>query len=86
MKDKMILKAFEDALKKGLSKNSKPFDYSRQNYLNDEIQKFIADRVGMRFEDIESYCQHLKWDFINIFKNVSGWDHNQQSQNWPGMS
>ena len=81
IKKESILAAFRDALK--MSKGQSPFNYSKDNWLNDKIQRYIAQRVGMPFQNVEIYCEPLKRDFVNIFNQHKSWDGNQLSKSWP---
>lgn len=85
IKTNAILKAFWDALNAGLPKNGEmPFNYSKSDFLNDEIQQYIANAVGMPFDRVEQYSAPLKFHFIQMYNNRTGWDHRQQTNNWPG--
>jgi hypothetical protein len=70
-----ILNAFTLALKNGLpSGNKQPFNYSKDNWLDDEVQNYIAKTVGMDFNQVEIYCTPLKQHFVQIYNNLKGWD------------
>ncbi len=86
IKDGAILNAFSNALKQGFPKNGEPFNYQKQNWLNDEIQAYIAKVVGMDFRQVEPYCEPLRQSFVQIYNNLKGWDDKQQSQSWPGLN
>ena len=86
IKDQAILMAFTDALKMGLPSNGSPLNYSKSDYLNDEIQQYIAQRVKMPFDQVEPYCERLKSYFVNIIKNMkSNWDGTQPEDNFPNF-
>lgn len=82
IKTQAILKSFHNNLQNG--KN--PFNYKKSNWLNDEIQKNIADEVGMEFNQVEPYCEPLRPYFVQMYNNSKSWNHNQQNQSWPGQT
>lgn len=66
VKTAAILNAFTNAIKQKINGENMPFNYNKDNWLNDEIQAYIAKTVGMDFNQIEQYCLPLKQHFVQI--------------------
>lgn len=79
----IILKAFWDALQRKIG-GEIPFNYQKSDWLNDDIQQFIASETGLDVNQVEPYCEPLKHYFVQMFNNTKSWDYEQQSQSWPG--
>ena len=89
IKDQAILTAFGKAIDQGLpTGGGTPFNINRpQNYLNDEVQEFIAKSVNMPFDQVEVYCNPLKMHFMDIYqKRHQSWDGNVDHPTFPEMN
>ncbi len=59
IKDGAILNAFSNALKQGFPKNGEPFNYQKQNWLNDEIQALQYICHSYTYNIFHPYIQPL---------------------------
>ena len=89
LKDYMILQAFEEAIKQGFPRNGgSPFNYSKDGWLNDEVQTYVAQRMGMQFQEIEPYCERLRHYFQQIWdeSKKKNWDYKQAGPSYPDVA